>query len=50
MSLCLSYRTTLNVIDIISEGFDEEVDGWKDSLQQYVITINQPVCCVLCFV
>jgi L1 cell adhesion molecule like protein len=41
MSLCLSYRSTLNVMDVISEGFDEEVDAWKVILQDQ-ITHQQP--------
>lgn len=35
--MCLSYTTTLKVMDVIAEGFDEEVIGWKESLLPRVI-------------
>ena len=30
--VCLSYPATLQMMDVIAEGFDQEVLGWREML------------------
>jgi hypothetical protein len=36
VDLALSYLSTLRVMDIVSEGFDESIDNWKRALSERV--------------
>ena len=32
ISVCLSYDTTLNMMDTIAESYDEQIHDWKDQI------------------
>ena len=41
--ICLSYDATLNMMDVIAEGFDQDVLGWKEMLLSRVKLLQSQV-------
>ena len=39
--VCLSYRSTLRMMDIIAESFNDDVLAWKDTLSSRVACAQQ---------
>ena len=48
--MCLSHKSTLNVVDSLGEGHDEQVKQWREELKDFIdvnnvsqFTIGYPV-------
>ena len=41
LQLCISYKAVLQTLDIASEGHDEQVVNWQDTLEENAITLQQ---------
>ena len=38
--MCLSHKSTLNVVDSLGEGHDEQVKQWREELKDFIDVNN----------
>ena len=47
LNICMSYQTTLNILDRISEDYDVKVQFLADDQRKYVSMPSEKVCIIM---